>query len=173
MSDTAIEPAHGVRNFSYLFLILLIIWLALTSTLHWQEVSTGILLSLALSTILYKHYSGLGLPPLSLKRVAFFLFYLLVLFKEIVIANLDVAYRVIHPKMPINPGIVLIRTELKQDIAKMVLANSITLTPGTFALDIMGDTLLIHWINVQTDKTDEATKIIGERFEKYLRVIFA
>jgi len=52
------------------------------------------------------------------------------------------------------------------------LANSITLTPGTFTLDVSDDTLLIHWINVKTDKVEEATKIIGEKFERYLKVIF-
>ena len=173
MTETVIESTHRVRNFSYLFLILLIIWLALTSSFHWQELSVGIFLSLTLSLFLYKRYIGLGLPPLSLKRIAFSIVYIVVLFKEIVIANFDVAYRVIHPKMPIKPGIVLIKTTLKQDIAKLILANSITLTPGTFTLDIVGDTLLIHWINVQSSETDEATKIIGERFEKYLKVIFA
>jgi multicomponent Na+:H+ antiporter subunit E len=75
--------------------------------------------------------------------------------------------------LPIKPGIVVIKTELKNDLAKMILANSITLTPGTFTLDINNDKLLIHWINVKTDNTDEATKLIGERFEKYLKIIFA
>jgi len=97
----------------------------------------------------------------------FFIIYLVVLFKEIVQANIDVAYRVIHPKMPIKPGIIVISTELKQDIAKMILANSITLTPGTFTLDIIDDKLLIHWINVKTEDVEEATHIIGDKFEKY------
>jgi multicomponent Na+:H+ antiporter subunit E len=162
-----------MRNFAYLFSILFIIWLVLTSSFHRQEVSIGIFLSLILAIILHKNYLELGLPPLSIKRIIFTIVYVIVLFKEIVIANIDVAYRVIHPKMPIKPGIVVIKTGLKQDIAKMILANSITLTPGTFTLDILGDTLLIHWINVQSQETDEATKMIGERFEKYLRVIFA
>jgi len=173
MAKTALEASHQRRNFFYLFFILLIIWLALTSSFHWQEFSVGILLSLILSLILSKNYLKLGLPPISLKRIAFSIAFTIVLFIEIVKANLDVAYRVIHPKMPIKPGIVVIKTTLKQDIAKMILANSITLTPGTFTLDILGDTLLIHWINVQSENMDEATKIIGERFEKYLRVIFS
>jgi len=74
--------------------------------------------------------------------------------------------------MPIKPGIVVIKTSLKSDIAKMILANSITLTPGTFTLDVIGDELLVHWINVKTEDIDEATNMIGQRFEKYLRVIF-
>ncbi len=173
MTQTTREETHRMRNFVYLFLFLFIVWLALTSSFHWQELIVGISISFLLSIIYHKNYLALGLPPFGLKRIAFAIIYVLVLFKEIVVANLDVAYRVIHPKMPIKPGIVVIKTELKQDIAKMILANSITLTPGTFTLDILGDTLLIHWINVQSRNTDEATKLIGERFEKYLKVIFA
>jgi multicomponent Na+:H+ antiporter subunit E len=173
MEKTVQETTHRVRNFLYLFFILLIIWLALTSSIHWQELLIGSLLALLLTIILHKNYIGLGLPPLTVKRIIYSILYMIMLFKEIIVANIDVAYRVIHPKMPIKPGIVVIKTTLRQDIAKMILANSITLTPGTFTLDILGDKLLIHWINVQSTKTDEATKIIGERFEKYLRVIFS
>ena len=171
-SENEKDRTHPGRDFLYLFILLFIIWIALTSSFTWQELSTGIIISLVLSLFLYRRYSDLGLPPLEGRRVAFFFIYLLVLFKEIIKANLDVAYRILHPKMPIKPGIVIIKTELKQDLAKMILANSITLTPGTFTLDILGDNLLIHWINVRTEDVDEATKIIGEKFEKYLRKIF-
>ncbi len=164
---------YKVRNFLYLFILLVIVWLALTSSVQWQELTAGIVISLLLPFILSKTYIRLGFPPLSIKRIAFFLIYLGVLFKEIIKANVDVAYRIIHPKMPIKPGIVIIKTALKQDIAKMILANSITLTPGTFTLDIIDNTLLIHWINVKTEDTDEATKMVGERFEKYLKIIFS
>ncbi len=162
-----------IKSFLYLFVLSELVWLALTSSFHFQEVIIGISVSFILSLFLSRRYLELGLPPLSLKRVAFFILYILVLFKEIIKANFDVAYRVVHPKMPIKPGIVIIKTGLKSDIAKMILANSITLTPGTFTLDIVDDVLLIHWINVRTEDIAEATEIIGEKFEKYLRVIFA
>ena len=161
-----------VRNFIYLFLFTILIWLCLTSSLHYQELLTGIFISLLLTIFLHRQYTELGLPPLAIKRFVFLIIYLIVLFKEIIKANFDVAYRVIHPQMPIKPGIIVITTKLKQNIAKMILANSITLTPGTFTLDILGDNLLIHWINVRTEDKGEATQIIGERFEKYLKVIF-
>jgi len=161
-----------IRNFIYLFLFLVAIWLCLTSTFEWQELAAGILISIVLAFFLSESYSTLGLPPLSLKRLLSFVMYLGVLFKEIVIANIDVAFRVLHPKMPIKPGIVTIRTNLKQDIAKLILANSITLTPGTFTVDIIGDRLLIHWINVEAEDLDAATRIIGWKFEKYLVEIF-
>jgi len=161
-----------IKYFLYLFVLLILIWFLLTSSFHFQEIITGIFISFILSVFLTKRYIGLGFPPLGAKRIIFFLFYIIVLFIEIIKANLDVAYRVLHPKMPIKPGIVVVRTELKSDIAKVFLANSITLTPGTFTLDILGDNLLVHWINVRTENVDEATKIISKKFEKYLKVIF-
>lgn len=163
---------NRLKNFIYLFTFLIAIWLALTTTFQWQELSVGIFISLVLALFLNKNYLKLGLPPVSIKRIIFFILYIFVLFIEIIKANFDVAYRIIHPKMPIKPGIIIIKTELKQDIAKMILANSITLTPGTFTLDIKGDELLIHWIYVRSEKMDESTKIIGQKFEKYLKVVF-
>ena len=173
MSKESDLPVHRFRNFVYLFFVLIAVWLALTSSFHWQELITGFFISLVLAIILHSNYHQLGLPPFSIKRLVYAVVYIVVLLVEIIKANLDVAYRVIHPKLPIKPGIVVIETRLKQDIAKLILANSITLTPGTFTLDILENKLLIHWINVRSQNTAEATQIIGERFEKYLNIIFS
>jgi multicomponent Na+:H+ antiporter subunit E len=89
-------------------------------------------------------------------------------------ANLDVAYRVIHPKLPIKPGIVKVKTKLRSEAALTYLANSITLTPGTFTIDVDQENgyLYIHWIWVKSDDIEEATEIIVRRFEKILEKIF-
>jgi multicomponent Na+:H+ antiporter subunit E len=89
-------------------------------------------------------------------------------------ANIDVAYRVLHPALPIKPGIVKIKTSLKSDTALTFLANSITLTPGTFCVDIKPEEgiLYIHWINVKTQDTHKATQAIADKFEKVLKRIF-
>jgi len=99
--------------------------------------------------------------------------YIPVLFYYMLLANLDVVYRVIHPKMPIRPGIVRVKTTLKSESAKAALANSITLTPGTLSVDITEDNhLYIHWINVKSTEEEEATKRIVLRFENILKKIF-
>ena len=172
MTEGAYPLKAKVRSFLYLLCLSLLVWLALTSTFELQELLSGIGLCAVLAFLLSSYYLKLGLPPVNIKRLGFLLLYLAVLAWEIAKANLDVAYRVVHPKMPIRPGIVMIKTGLKSDIAKMVLANSITLTPGTFTLDVIGDHLLIHCINVKVQTTEEATEFIGERFERYLRRIF-
>lgn len=85
-----------------------------------------------------------------------FLFYLIgPFFYAMARANIDVAYRVITGK--INPGIVKISPQLKSDAAITLLANSITLTPGTLSVDIdeKNNDLYIHWINVTNLKPSQ------------------
>lgn len=89
---------------------------------------------------------------------------LLVLLKEMIVANLDVAYRVLHPKMPIRPGIVEIEPGIRSEMGKLVLANAITLTPGTLSMDYIDDRIYVHWINVQEDKEPiEAIRTLRDR----------
>ena len=74
--------------------------------------------------------------------------YIFVFLGELIKSNFDVAARVANPKLPINPGIVKVKTKLKSKLGRIMLANSITLTPGTLTVDIDEDTneLYIHWI---------------------------
>ena len=110
---------------------------------------------------------------LSPLRLFWFLVYVPVFLYYLVKANLDVLYRVLHPKMPIRPGIVKIKTNLKTDSGITALANSITLTPGTMTVDLTDDGYLyIHWINVQSDDVEQATKIIANTFEWFIKRIF-
>ena len=87
-------------------------------------------------------------------------------------ANVDVAYRVITGK--INPGIVRISPDLKTDLGITMLANSITLTPGTLSVDIDEDKndLYVHWINVKKEaltKKPVDCKYVCGNFPKWVR----
>jgi multicomponent Na+:H+ antiporter subunit E len=114
------------------------------------------------------------LPPgRVLKRIFWIMVYVPMFFWYVIEANLDVVYRVVHPDMPIKPGIVRVKTTLKNPAGRAMLANSITLTPGTLTVDITDDDYLyIHWINVKSDDVEEATKHIVARFEGVLRRIY-
>jgi multicomponent Na+:H+ antiporter subunit E len=108
------------------------------------------------------------------RYLSFIFHYVPVFLWEVLKANIDVAYRVAHPSLPIKPGIVKVKTSLRSDIACTLLANSITLTPGTMSVDIDQDrsVLYVHWIDVRSHDIESATQIIVERFEKILRKIF-
>lgn len=73
-----------------------------------------------------------------------FLLYLPWLLSRIIMANIQVAYLVLNPKMPIEPVFLLFDTKMKKGISRVTLANSITLTPGTVTVDLNNDSYIIH-----------------------------
>jgi len=81
-------------------------------------------------------------------------------FIEVIKANLDVAYRVIT--MRIRPGIVRVSSDLKSDLGIFMLANSITLTPGTITVDIDEDTHDLYVHNIHVGVGDEAKPAIRD-----------
>ena len=87
-------------------------------------------------------------------------------------SNIDVARRVLSPSLPIKPGIVEVKTKLTSKFGRMLLANSITLTPGTLTVEVKDDSFFIHWIDVEDEEIENASKKIVEKFEKYLEVIY-
>ncbi len=156
------------------FVFALVVWFALTDIKDYQEALIGIAISMLIS-FLTGHFLIANVASQHLiKRTFHFLLYIIRFIWEMIIANLEVAYLVIHPMLPIKPGIVKIKTKLTKDSAITVLANSITLTPGTLTVDINRNKgeLYIHWINVKSKDIDQATKEIGERFEKTLTEVY-
>jgi multicomponent Na+:H+ antiporter subunit E len=69
---------------------------------------------------------------------------------QILLAAAHVAKAVLHPKMPINPSLIKFNTNLPNVIAKVILANSITLTPGTITVNLYGDEFLVHSLTGET-----------------------
>ena len=74
--------------------------------------------------------------------------YLVLFLRELVTANVDVAYRVLSPGMPIDPDVVAVPLRVESDTAITTIANSITLTPGTLTMDYdeSENTLYVHAI---------------------------
>ncbi len=87
--------------------------------------------------------------------------------KEIVLANLDVAWRILHPKMPIDPVMIKVKASQRTDIARVIYANSITLTPGTVSVQLDGDEITVHSLTREA-ATGEAT---GKMDRKVTRTI--
>jgi len=91
---------------------------------------------------------------------------------ELIKANLDVAGRALNPKLPINPGIVKVPVDLESEYGQAMLANSITLTPGTITMDIAEEDqqtyYYIHWINVETEDPKEAGDAIKGTLENWV-----
>jgi multicomponent Na+:H+ antiporter subunit E len=153
------------------FILSMIFWLMLTFEFTASNIIVGAVASVITSVFFTRFFVINVYKLLQPKRYFWFLIYLFVFVWECVKANIDVAYRVLHPAMPIRPGIVKVKTNLKSDLAKMLLANSITMTPGTITVDIIGDNLYIHWIYIRSEDPEVYTEIITGAFEKYIKRI--
>ncbi|ABR31064.1 cation:proton antiporter [Thermosipho melanesiensis] len=158
-------------NFS-VFIVTYFTWVLLTGYNDISELLVGFLVSLVISVVFKRYYRIKFDGWFLVKIVKFLLIYLPIFIWEMIKANFDVAARVLNPKLPINPGFVRVKTELKKDTSRLFLANSITLTPGTLTLDVEEDTLYIHWIDVKAKSADERRRHISEKFEKILKGVF-
>ncbi|MBI4421067.1 MAG: Na+/H+ antiporter subunit E [Gemmatimonadetes bacterium] len=63
---------------------------------------------------------------------------------QIVLANIDVARRILSPKLPIAPRLIRVRAKQKSALGRTIFANSITLTPGTVSVDLDGEDIVVH-----------------------------
>ncbi len=154
-----------------LFILSLIFWMLLTFEFTFPNLVVGAVASFITALFFGKFFIKNVSKLLQPERYFWFLVYLIIFIWECIKANLDVAYRVLHPAMPIRPGIVKVKTTLKTDMGKMLLANSITMTPGTISVDIIDDYLYIHWIYVKSEDPEVYTPIITGAFEKYIKRI--
>lgn len=156
-----------------LFIVSFICWLILTWTLYLPSVLIGAGISIFIAfwfgDIFVKHPENF----FQIRRFLYLLLYIPIFIFYCILANLDVAYRVLHPKIPIEPGIVKVKTSLSTLTGRVALANSITLTPGTLTVDLTDDGYLyVHWINVKAIDVEEATRRIVKRFEPILKEVF-
>lgn len=163
------------RAFPFLLVtvVLWLLWLVLAGSFDPQEVLAGGVVAVLVASLRRNGPCLLGgAEILHPKRVLYALAYIPFMIWSILLSNFDIARRVLSPRLDINPGIVKVRTRLQSPVGRMILANSITLTPGTLSVDIVGDDMYIHWVDVESRDAEAATRKIAASFEKYLEVIF-
>lgn len=155
-----------------LFAILFVFWLLLNGALSPAVLATGAVAAGAialLSGAAQSFLTGYRLVPRSLTATLVFAGFFV---KELVKANLQIARIVLSPSLPVQPAIVRVRTTLKEPVARLLLANSITLTPGTLSVEIQGEWLYVHWVVAETTDAEAATQTIVKGFERYLEVMY-
>lgn len=161
MSDT-LAPAK-------LFATMFIFWMLLNGTLALDVTVIGLVVAGLITWLLADSLSFLSgyrfTPAATLGYFGFF-------FKELVKANLSMAALVLNPALPIQPAFVKVRTRLTHPVGRLLLANSITLTPGTLSVVMKGEWIYVHWVVAETTDPEAATQAIVAGFEKYLEVMY-
>jgi len=145
--------------------LLFTMWLILTANIQLANILTGFGVSFAISLLYLKMFQH---SPFKMINPYWLFIYIIILIKNIIISNIEIAIRIFSKDMHLKPAIISIKTELTSDWKKLLLANSITLTPGTLTLDIVDDTLYIHTIEC---KNIEQKELITKEFEQIIAKI--
>jgi len=172
MAPNQPNPASRGGGLIVLAALLAVVWIFLNSTIAIELVLTGILISSGLAYAFTRETGVWQDVAMSPARLYHFIIYTGRFLVELTRANVNMLRYVYAPHIKINPGIVKINTRLKTPVGRLALANSIALTPGSLVIDIDGDSLFVHCLDLQTIDTDQATRLIAGPFEEQLEKTF-
>jgi multicomponent Na+:H+ antiporter subunit E len=150
------------------FALAFIVWLTLNWKIDAVTLSLGLAFSLLASMFFGELITVTPERAIHIHRYFWAIYYVPVFLWQMFKSNIDVAFRVLHPDLPIDPGLIKIRTKLKSEVSRAFLANSLSLTPGSTTVDIIGDEIYVHCIDVNRPVREEAAlfeKIIARMFE--------
>ncbi len=147
-------------------LVYFLLWLIFNGRITFEIIVAGAFISFMLDVFIRK-VLRLNLTArnlfMAVKILPHIAVYVVVLLAEIIRSNLAITKLVLSPQIDVEPCLVKFRTGLKTDAARVALANSITLTPGTITVSLEGDNLLVHALN-----RDIADGLEGSMFERLL-----
>ncbi len=131
-------------------LIMFIFWILLSGHFDFLMLSLGVVSSLLVAYWSHDLFIGKADPVSGGRRVLRLVKYLPWLLGQIMLANVNMVYLTLHPKMPIDPQIVRFSNDLKTGMGIATLANSITLTPGTVTIECGREGFIVHAISKNT-----------------------
>ncbi len=145
-------------------ILLTLVWVALTGSFALLNFLFGFVLSTFILWVISRGNGENKYFKILPKLVSFVFFFLYELFK----ANIQVAYDVVTPKFYMKPGIVKVPLDAKTDMEITLLANLISLTPGTLSLDVSNDRKVLYVHAMYVSDKEKFIKGIKQGFEKRL-----
>lgn len=151
-----------VGTFSVIFVLSMGIYLLIVQSFQAVNLIAGAVISILAAAFTFTRVSA-GAKYLNPVRWFWFIVYVPVFLKEMLVANLRIALIVLNPKLPVHPELKTDKTMLKTPEGILMLTSSITLTPGTLSVEANGEEITIHCVN-----TKLSAREIMEPFEKFI-----
>lgn len=152
-----------------MYLIFFLIWIIFNGQFTWEIAAFGVLISAAMYGFICKFMNYEPRMDIFLcKKFLLIIHYIFVLIKEIIKANFAVIKMILSSRYVLEPVIVRFRTNLKTAPAKILLANSITLTPGTITVSLEDDEYVVHCLDKELAKGINSSLFVTllERLER-------
>jgi len=177
MSDAASDHAnskaplrpHGVVS---LWAVIFVVWMVANSTVAIVVVLLGAAITLPIAWILGSSGNTWNRIRWTRDGLLHFSLYGATFLVELVKANIAMMRYIYSPRIDIKPGIVKVRTGLKSPIGRLALANSIALTPGSLVMELKGDMLFIHLLDIDGIDAEVMSDAIIAPFERHLEHVF-
>lgn len=147
-------------------------WLLLNGSMAPDVIVVGLVTALVITLLFRRGLSVVSEFRFTSQALLVAPVYVAYFLGELVKSNLRLAGIVLTPALPLRPGIVKARTRLKSPMGRLLLANSISLTPGTLTVEMEGEWLYIHWVTVEAEEVEAATARIVSGFEHYLEIMY-
>ena len=174
MASNSEKPVTSVapQGMLSLWVVLFTVWMIANASLAVEPALTGAAITLVLAYVFASSSDAWGRIRWTPRGLYHLVAYGATFIVELARANLNMMRYVYAPRIDIAPGIVKVRTRLTSPMGRLALANSIALTPGSLVMDLQGDILFIHWLDVKTTDIDAATQALVTPFEKHLEKVF-
>lgn len=147
--------------------IIAALWMFLTETYNFSSFLVGFIIGFCLLFIMRRFIPD----AFYLEKVAAIVKLVFLFIKELILANLDVLKLVYKPKLTMQPGIFALPTELRTNAEITLLANLITLTPGTLSVAVSDDNTKIYIHTVDVPDVEGSIKAIKDTFEKAIKEV--
>lgn len=131
-----------------MFLLFFLVWIVFNGNITVEIAIIGLAVAAAVFAFICKFMDyGLKKEILLYKKLLAFIGYVIILIIEIIKANIAVIHMIVTQREVVEPVIVRFRTSLRTETARVILANSITLTPGTITVSLEGDEYEVHCLD--------------------------
>ena len=148
-----------------MYVLFFLAWIIFNGNITSEIVVFGVAVSTAVFAFMCKFMGhSLRKEAVIYKKSIWFFAYIFILLREIIKANLAIVPKILTVEEEMEPCLVKFKTSLRSDFTKMLLANSITLTPGTITVGLEGDEYTIHCLD-----TSLAEGLENSDFEKALK----
>ena len=145
----------------------MLIWVFLTGAYDVYNFSFGFILGFLIIWIIKSGEKEDKYIKILPRIVAFFFYFVY----EVILSNLQVAYEVMTPDLHVTPGIIRIPLDVETNLEISLLANLITLTPGTLSLDVSDDRKVLYVHSMYVEDKDEFIHEIKNGFERRILLI--
>lgn len=131
-----------------MFLLFFLVWLIFNGNVTLEIVIFGLVIAAVMFAFICKFMGhSIHKELIYMKKSGYFFRYILILIREIFKANMAVIHLILTDREEVEPVMISCHTDLKTDMAKAILANSITLTPGTITVSMEENELVVHCLD--------------------------